>query len=92
MTLFSKSVKYIRKVVSAPKKSVLKFKSLSNIHVYIILPSKRTNSDNLIFKISRGSMPFLPKRSNKITLFQKFGISSQFFGDIHGKDFEFPDF
>ena len=30
--------------------------------------------------------------SNEITLFRKFGISSQFFGDIHGKDFEFPEF
>ena len=46
---FSKAVKYIHKVVSSPKKSILKFNGLSNIHIFkfafgclfhIILPLK----------------------------------------------------
>ena len=50
---FSKTVKYIHKVVSDPKKSILKFNGLSNIHIFsfafrclfhIILPLKRTNA------------------------------------------------
>ena len=31
---FSKTVKYVHKVVSAPKKSILKFNGLSNIHIF----------------------------------------------------------
>ena len=80
---FYKTVKYICKIVCAPKKkSILKFNSLSNIHVRFWLPvftsycpqnTLNAVPDNLIFTISRGSVT--PDTSRGSRLRHSFGLS-----------------
>ena len=76
MVTFSKTVNYIHKLVSAPKRSILKFNGLGNIHIfkfafgclvftsYCLQNAHNAFSDNLIFKISLGACPHFPLKAH----------------------------
>ena len=77
---YSKTVKYVHKVVSAPKKSILKFNGLSNIHIFkfafdCLFSHHTVSKTHKIhsFIIPRGSVPLDPLGG--LCLWRTFGRS-----------------